>query len=104
MILQFFETLCVILLVFAKGTDFQNLFLGVYFIGALITFYLFHVSSPFYHTFVSKYWSFFSAVNLWTAILVIMAKLTEVKIFHGIIYAWIIGIPLLLLIVIWSPE
>lgn len=44
------------------------------------------------------------SINIWTAIMLTFSKLLEGIIFKGTIYAWLLGIPLLVLIVVQNPE
>ena len=76
----------------------------IYLAGSIFTFYMLHMNSPFNEPIIAKCWSFLSAVNIWTAIMLTKAQLTENIIFHGIVYAWAIGLPLLWFIVFWSPT
>lgn len=44
------------------------------------------------------------AINNWTCIMLAFSKILEDVIFRGTIYAWLLGIPLLIIIVIQNPE
>jgi len=101
--LQVYETLLIICYIFLDSKDYIAVLVIVYLGGALITFYLIHTLAPFNHPIVQKYWSLFTTLNMWTAIMLTMGYLTEKRIFHGIIYAWAIGLPLMAFIIFWSP-
>ena len=58
------------------------------------------MNSPYYNEIISKIWSAISAINVWTVILLCFAKFLEKTLFEGTIIAWIIGIPIIILIVI----
>ena len=75
----------------------------IFLLGGLVTFYMIHSQKPFNHPYVSKYWSLLTTMNMWTCIMLMMAFLVEQIIFRGIIFAWIIGLPLIIFIVLWSP-
>lgn len=44
------------------------------------------------------------AIHNWTCIMLVFSKILEDVIFRGTIYAWLLGIPLLIIIVIQNPE
>lgn len=44
------------------------------------------------------------AINNWSCLMLIFSKILEEIIFRGTIYAWLLGIPLLIIIVIQNPE
>lgn len=44
------------------------------------------------------------AIHNWTCIMLVFSKILEDVIFRGTIYAWLLGIPLLVIIVIQNPE
>ena len=73
-------------------------------IGSFLLFYKYHYNSPFHNEFVAKLWATLFAINLWTAILLLFAKLMEGIIFDGIIVAWIIGIPFVALVTITKRD
>jgi len=47
---------------------------ALFLFGGLLSFYFFHIKSPFNHPMVSKLWSFLVSVNLWTGIMLTMAQ------------------------------
>ena len=99
-----YETVLVVFYNFLNGGNYNGILIFVYLAGSILTFYLLHMNSPFNEQIISKVWSFLSTINIWTAIMFTMAQLTEKRIFHGIIYAWAIGLPLLFLIILMSPA
>ncbi|CAD8074133.1 unnamed protein product [Paramecium primaurelia] len=54
--------------------------------------------------YVYKMWQMIIAINNWTCIMLAFSKILEDVIFRGTIYAWLLGIPLLIIIVIQNPE
>ncbi|CAK68569.1 unnamed protein product (macronuclear) [Paramecium tetraurelia] len=65
-------------------------------IGAVITFYQFHIEQPFNNVFIQKISSMYAALMLWSAIMMCFSNYLENTIFHGTIYAWLVGIPLII--------
>jgi len=98
-----YEIILVIFYNFLSKPEYRAVLIALFFCGSLITFYLIHLLAPFNHPRVMKYWSVFTTAHMWTGIMLLMAYLIEKRIFHGIVYAWIIGMPLMVFIILWSP-
>ncbi|CAD8213536.1 unnamed protein product [Paramecium octaurelia] len=64
-------------------------------IGAFVTFYKLHIEQPFNHVAMQKISSVYAALMLWSALLICFSHYLEDIIFHGTIYAWLIGLPLI---------
>jgi hypothetical protein len=68
-------------------------------IGSFVIFLRIHLKDVFYNRVIEKLWSMMVSINLWAAILLCSSLFLEGIIIHGTIYAWISGIPLIILIV-----
>jgi len=94
----------IICLTFLTDEQFQVFLLALILIGSLILFVKFYYTCPFHNEIVSKVWSIFQAVNLWSAGMLVFAKIMEETLFEGSIIAWLIGIPFVVLIIITNRD
>jgi len=107
------------------SSTFNGILVGVYVTVSLVEFYMKHTLRPFNHTLTQKYSSLFSTIHVWTALTLTLAyvqtthihqnpshshylfvficKLTENSLFKGLLYAWMIGLPLMAISVIALP-
>ena len=70
----FYQTLAAIFFNFLQGSDdYHNLFIFYILLCSLIVFLLFYYISPFHKENVSFIWACGSAINLWTAIMLVFA-------------------------------
>jgi hypothetical protein len=99
-----YKTLMVICLTFLTGDQFQVLLLALILIGSLILFVRFYFSSPYHNEIVAKVWSTLHALNLWTAVMLVFAKIMENTLFEGSIIAWLLGIPFVILIILTNRD
>jgi len=99
-----YKTLMVICLTFLTGEQFQVLLLALILIGSLILFVKFYFSSPYHNEVVAKVWSTLQALNLWTAVMLVFAKIMENTLFEGSIIAWLLGIPFVILIILTNRD
>ncbi|EAS07526.3 PAS domain S-box protein (macronuclear) [Tetrahymena thermophila SB210] len=95
-----YQVVLIIAFTFMNNQQNDYVLIGLLIAGSLVTFTKFHYESPFYNEEFQKIWSFITALQVWSAILLCFAKFLENNLFEGTIIAWIIGIPILGLIVI----
>jgi len=86
------------------GKEFHYLLIALLLAGSLIVFAKFHYSSPYFNETMRRLWSSIAAINVWTMILLCFAIFLERKLFEGTIIAWIIGIPIIVLIVVNNKK
>ncbi|CAD8151019.1 unnamed protein product [Paramecium pentaurelia] len=67
--------------------------------GSLIIFQKFHTELPYNQKIIQKFWSITVTLNVWGTLLLCCSMFLEKVIFSGIIYAFISGLPLLILTV-----
>ncbi|CAD8076309.1 unnamed protein product [Paramecium primaurelia] len=79
---------------------FSSLFLTIFTISSFFLFYQIHTEKPFYNKVVQKLWSIITALNMWTSIMLIFAYLLEGQYFRDVIWGWVGGIPLIIMIII----
>lgn len=101
--LVLYEIFLSLFYVFFGDESFKPLLIAIYCLGGIITFYMNHTIAPFNNPIISKCQSLLASTNMWTSIMLLLAYLSEGKIFNGIIYAWLLGLPLMFGVVIWSP-
>jgi len=61
--------------------------------GSALLFFQFHFTCPFHDEVLTKLWSVLTALNLWTALMLVFAKVLEGVLFEGSVIAWLIGLP-----------
>jgi hypothetical protein len=71
--LMAYEFLLVVTYIFFGPDGYQALLVSVYLIGAVVTFSMIHTQAPYNNPVVSKLQSLNSTLNLWTAIMLMMA-------------------------------
>jgi len=99
-----YKTIMVICLTYLTGDQFQVLLIALILIGSLILFMKFYFNSVYHNEIVSKLWSTILAVNLWTAVMLVFAKIMENTLFEGSIIAWLLGIPFVVLIILTNRD
>lgn len=72
--------------------------------GSYTVFYKIYLENPFYNPIIQKLWAMMVAINMWTVLLLTFSKFLEGILFFGTIYAWIVGVPLLVLTVLRSEK
>ncbi|EGR29625.1 PAS domain S-box family protein [Ichthyophthirius multifiliis] len=88
---------------FLSSKEFNGVLIAIYFIGSNLVFYMIYTRMPFNNQIVQRYQSLFTTVYVWTSIMLSLTYLTEKKVFHGLLYAWAIGLPLIMFIIFWIP-
>ncbi|EAS00830.2 PAS domain S-box protein (macronuclear) [Tetrahymena thermophila SB210] len=88
---------------FMNTQQYNGVLNTIYFVCALLVFYMIHSRLPFNHPIVQRYQSLFCTVFVWTAMMMALAQLTEKTVFQGLMYAWAIGLPLIIFTVFWIP-
>lgn len=71
--LYVYQTVLVFAYNFLSDSSYRGLLIIIYFAGSVFTFYMLHMNSPFNEPVVAKIWSYFSAVNIWTGIMLTKA-------------------------------
>jgi len=94
----------IICLTYLTGDQFQVLLIALILIGSLILFMKFYFNSVYHNEIISKLWSTILAVNLWTAVMLVFAKIMENTLFEGSIIAWLLGIPFVVLIILTNRD
>ncbi|CAK82690.1 unnamed protein product (macronuclear) [Paramecium tetraurelia] len=79
--------------------DHTYIIIYIILVGAFISFYKLHIEQPYYNQMMQKVVSIYSTLILWSALLLCFSNYLEDNIFHGTIYAWLVGLPLLALAV-----
>jgi len=103
-LLIIYKTIMVICLTFLTDDKFQVLLLAIILIGSLILFAKFYFNSSYHNEIVAKVWASIHAINLWTAVMLVFAKVMENTLFEGSIIAWLLGIPFVILIILTSRD
>jgi len=99
-----YKTIMIICLTYLTGDQFQVLLIALILIGSLILFMKFYFNSVYHNEIISKLWSTILAVNLWTAVMLVFAKIMENTLFEGSIIAWLLGIPFVVLIILTNRD
>jgi hypothetical protein len=87
-----------------NGEQYQIILLAILIVGSTIVFIKFHFNSPYYNEYVAKLWTVLMAVNLWSAVMIIFARIMENTLFEGSIIAYFIGIPFIVLVVLTNRD
>ncbi|CAD8069136.1 unnamed protein product [Paramecium sonneborni] len=90
-----YQLITIILQKLIKDQKFQYLEIIVILIGSLILLKKFHIEQPFYSQIIQKCWSITITLNFWGILLLFCAKILEERYFNGIIYTFLIGLPLI---------
>lgn len=98
-----YKTLLVITYNFLDDSDSGIISICAFFVGGLLTFYTIHILRPFNNLDVRTYYSVLTSINMWTAIYMVIALIVENRIFSGVIYCWILTVPIIVIIILWSP-
>ena len=94
-----YELIMVLCYTFMVGRSYDYLFLLVIVLGSFTVFWKSHVENPHNNYYVSKMWSMLVGVNMWGVILLCFAKFLEGQLFVGTVYAWLSGLPLMIVAV-----
>jgi len=90
-----YQAIMIICLTFLTQTQFTIILMLMILAGSGFIFYKFFFNFPYHDEVVAKLWGILSALNLWTAFMLVIAKICENYIFDGAVIAWFIGIPLI---------
>lgn len=101
MIFQFF---IIIVFIFFQDSDYSLVLVAFFFIASISHFFMTHIKAPFNNPYIQKLQSSCATVQMWVALMLFLAISSEGKVFNGVIYACLLGLPISLGIVIWQPE
>ncbi|CAD8126295.1 unnamed protein product [Paramecium sonneborni] len=101
LIYQFIMVICY---TFMNDRNYDYFMILIMLIGSFIIFWKIHIQQPFNNLYIQKSWSILVALNLWGVFLICFAKFLEGILFQGTIYAWIAGIPLMIIAIIKSDK
>ncbi|CAD8168019.1 unnamed protein product [Paramecium pentaurelia] len=90
-----YQLIIIILIRLIKDQKYQYLEIIIILIGSLILFKKFHIEQPFNSKIIQKCWSISVALNFWGILLLSCAKFLEQQYFNGIIYTFLVGLPIL---------
>ncbi|CAD8203560.1 unnamed protein product [Paramecium pentaurelia] len=99
-----YELIMVICYTFMNGKNYDYLMILIMMVGSFTIFWKIHVEAPFNNMYVQKAWSMLVAMNMWGATLLCFAKFLEGVLFFGTVYAWLAGLPLMLIAIIRSEK
>ena len=99
-----YKFVIVVLLNFLPDGSYQIIIIICIFGGSLLVFVMFQFDNPFYNIAIAKVWATVAALNLWTATMLIFAKIMENTAFKESIITWLIGLPLVLLLVLLTND
>lgn len=89
---------------FMTGRSYDYLMILMMMVGSLVVFWKIHVESPHNHIVIQKMWSMLVAMNMWGVTLLCFSKFLEGILFFGTVYAWMAGLPLMVLAVLRSEK
>lgn len=87
-----------------SGRNYDYLMILIMMVGSFTVFWKLHVESPFNNLYVQKSWSMLAAMNMWGVTLLCFAKFLEGVLFFGTVYAWLAGLPLMMIAIIRSDK
>ncbi len=93
--MNLYQAIMIICLTFLTQKQFTIILMLLILAGSSYIFYKFFFNFPYHDETVAKLWGILSALNLWTAFMLVIAKICENYIFDGAVIAWFIGIPLI---------
>ncbi|CAD8075781.1 unnamed protein product [Paramecium primaurelia] len=99
-----YELIMVICYTFMNGKNYDYLIILIMMVGSFTIFWKIHVEAPFNNMYIQKAWSMLVAMNMWGATLLCFAKFLEGVLFFGTVYAWLAGLPLMLIAIIRSEK
>ncbi|CAD8157654.1 unnamed protein product [Paramecium octaurelia] len=99
-----YELIMVICYTFMNGKSYEYLMILIMMIGSFTIFWKIHVEAPFNNMYVQKSWSMLVAMNMWGATLLCFSKFLEGVLFFGTIYAWLVGLPLMMIGILKSEK
>jgi len=103
-ILNLYQMIMIVCLTFLTGEEFQVILLALILMGSILLFVKFFFNSSYHDEITSKIWAIISALNLWTASMIVFTRILENTLFVGCVIAWILGIPFVILIVLTSKD
>ncbi|CAD8155764.1 unnamed protein product [Paramecium octaurelia] len=90
-----YQSIVIILIRLIKDQKYQYLEIIIILIGSLILLKKFHMDQPFNSMIIQKCWSICVGLNFWGILLLSCAKVLEQRYFNGIIYTFLVGLPIL---------
>ncbi|CAK82689.1 unnamed protein product (macronuclear) [Paramecium tetraurelia] len=99
-----YELVMIICYTFMVGRSHDYLFILIIMIGSFIIFWKMHIENPHNNIYIAKMWSMLVSVNMWSVILLCFAKFLEGQLFFGTIYAWLSGLPLMIVAVLKTEK
>ncbi|CAD8157650.1 unnamed protein product [Paramecium octaurelia] len=99
-----YELVMIICYTFMVGRSYDYLFILIITIGSFTIFWKMHIENPHNNVYIAKMWSMLVSVNMWSVILLCFAKFLEGQLFFGTIYAWMSGLPLMIVAVLKTEK
>ncbi|CAK66138.1 unnamed protein product (macronuclear) [Paramecium tetraurelia] len=99
-----YELVMIICYTFMVGRSYDYLFILIMLVGSFIVFWKMHIENPHNNVYIAKMWSMLVSVNMWSVILLCFAKFLEGQLFFGTIYAWLSGLPLMIIAVLKTEK
>jgi PAS domain S-box-containing protein len=103
-LLNLYQLIVSICVTYFSGIELKIILLAVMLVGSALLFIQFHFSFPFHDEALNKTWSILTAMNMWTAFLLVFAMVLEDILFKGTVIAWIIGLPFIAYIMYDSRD
>lgn len=103
-IYNFYEMVMIFMYAFLYGEEYDYLFLFFMLVGSLVIFFKYYIDYPYYSSWFGVFWACLININLWSVIMALFAKLLEGKLFHGSVYAYMIGLCFIIVISIQSQD
>jgi len=94
----------VILLNFLIGSQYQVILIICFMASSIMVFYLLQFDNPYYNYVMAKTWSTCAALNLWTATMLVFAKIMQGTAFTEAIITWLLGLPLVFFLTIFTND
>lgn len=89
---------------FMTGRTYDYLMILIMMVGSFTIFWKIHVEAPYNNIVMSKLWSMIVCMNMWGVTLLCFSKFLEGVLFYGTVYAWMAGLPLMMLAVLRSEK
>ncbi|CAD8075777.1 unnamed protein product [Paramecium primaurelia] len=99
-----YELVMIICYTFMVGRYYDYLFILIILVGSFTIFWKMHIENPHNNIYIAKMWSMLVSVNMWSVILLCFAKFLEGQLFFGTIYAWLSGLPLMIVAVLKTEK
>ena len=104
LVLNTYKFILAIVFTFLIDDKYQIFKIACLLIGSTIVFIHFQFFNPFYSEVVIKAWSIMAALNLWTVLMLIFARIMMNSYFQETIFIWMLGIPLIIFINIYNVD